>query len=84
MKRFADNFAMNRLVSYAFNSLTTDEDLADIDAFFKDKATEKYKLSLAQTRDAVMASSSWLKRDQQDVEQVSRCLGFKCVGVFEQ
>lgn len=69
VKRFADNFAMNRLVSYAFNSLTTDEDLADIDAFFKDKETEKYKLSLAQTRDAVMASASWLKRDQQDVEK---------------
>jgi len=68
MKRFADNFAMNRLVSYAFNSLTTDEDLAKIDAFFKDKQTEKYKLSLAQTRDAVMASSAWLNRDQKDVE----------------
>jgi aminopeptidase 2 len=69
---------MNRLVSYAFNSLTTDEDLADIDAFFKDKETEKYKLSLAQTRDAVMASASWLKRDQQDVEKVSGVLGRWC------
>jgi len=68
MKRFEDNFAMNRLVSYAFNSLTTEEDLAKIDAFFKDKQTEKYKLSLAQTRDSIMASTAWLQRDLKDVE----------------
>ncbi|KAJ9123415.1 hypothetical protein QFC22_001617 [Naganishia vaughanmartiniae] len=60
------------LVTYAFNSLTTKEDLADIDAFFKDKKTEKYKLALAQTKDTIQASIGWLERDREDVETVSR------------
>lgn len=68
MKRLGDNFGITRLVSYAFSSLTTKEDLADIDAFFKDKKTEKYKLALAQTKDTIQASIGWLERDREDVE----------------
>jgi aminopeptidase 2 len=51
--------------------LTTKQDLADIDAFFKDKKTEKYKLALAQTKDTIQASVSWLERDTEDVKTVS-------------
>lgn len=69
MKRFGDNFAMNRLVTYAFNSLTTEQDLKDVDAFFKDKDNSKYKLSLAQVKDTIQAQAAWLSRDKQDVEQ---------------
>jgi hypothetical protein len=63
----------NRLVTYAFNSLTTEKDLAMVDEFFKDKDVSKYKLSLAQVRDTIMAQSHWLGRDKEDVTQVSFC-----------
>ncbi|KAI5449750.1 Aminopeptidase 2 mitochondrial [Naganishia albida] len=69
MKRFGDNFGISRLVTYAFNSLTTKEDLADITAFFEGKKTDKYKMALAQTKDTIQASISWLERDREDVEK---------------
>jgi hypothetical protein len=50
--------------------LTTKEDLADINAFFEGKKTDKYKMSLAQTKDTIQASISWLERDREDVEKV--------------
>jgi hypothetical protein len=58
------------LVTYAFNSLTTKEDLADITTFFEGKKTDKYKMALAQTKDTIQASISWLERDREDVEKV--------------
>lgn len=42
-----------------------------VDEFFKDKDVSKYKLSLAQVRDTIMAQSHWLGRDKEDVNQVS-------------
>lgn len=67
---FDTDYLAARLVTYAFNSLTTKEDLADITAFFEGKKTDKYKMALAQTKDTIQASISWLERDREDVEKV--------------
>lgn len=47
--------------------LTTDEDLAQAQAFFKDKDTAKFNLSYLQALDSIRASSAWLKRSEEDV-----------------
>jgi hypothetical protein len=59
------------VVKGSFNSLTSYEDLADVKAFFKDKDVRKFRLAVEQTFDSIQASADWLKRDQEDVSQVS-------------
>lgn len=69
VERFANNFGMTRLVSYAFGGLTSKKDLQWVDSFFEGKDVTKYKLALAQTRDKITGASNWLERDSADVEQ---------------
>jgi hypothetical protein len=57
-------------VKSAFNGLTNEKDLKESVAFFEDKNTEKYQLSLSQAMDNVEASIRWLERDVGDIETV--------------
>lgn len=59
------------MVKGAFNSFSSYEDLEKCKAFFKDKDIRKFKLAVSQTFDSVQASADWLKRDTEDVKQVS-------------
>ncbi|KAL9714866.1 Aminopeptidase 2 mitochondrial [Leucoagaricus gongylophorus] len=66
--RFGGNTIMQALVSYSFNFLSTEEDLRETEAFFKDKDTSKYSLALAQSLDSIRARTQWLKRSTGDLE----------------
>lgn len=61
---------MSHLIKFSLQYLTTKEDLANIQAFFKDKDTRRFKLTIEQVYDSIQASINWLERDQEDVNQV--------------
>lgn len=61
---------MSHLIKFSLQYLTTKEDLVKIQAFFKDKDTRRFKLTIEQVYDSIQASINWLERDQEDVNQV--------------
>lgn len=61
----AGNFTLGSLVKISFAGLTSEEDLADVEDFFKDKDTKTYSQALAQGLDGFRAKIAWLKRDAQ-------------------
>ncbi|KAF9821576.1 hypothetical protein IEO21_00422 [Rhodonia placenta] len=68
-KRLEGNYTMQTLVTYAFESLTTDKDYDDTVVFFKEKDTSRYDLALKQTLDSIASRSAWIKRSTTDVQQ---------------
>lgn len=60
---------LGSVVSMATSSFTKEEQLKDVEAFFKDKSTKGFDRNLAQSSDAVRAKMGWLSRDSKDVEQ---------------
>lgn len=57
-----------RVVGGASAGFSTKEQLADFEAFFKDKDTKGYDQTLANTKDRLHAYISWTERDSKDVE----------------
>lgn len=57
-----------RVVGGASAGFSTKEQLAEFEAFFKDKDTKGYDQTLANTRDRLQSYISWTARDAQDVE----------------
>jgi len=68
IKRFEGNFSLGYFIKYSFENLSTEADLAETDAFFKDKDISKFNLSLHQALDSIRANIAWLKRSKDDVE----------------
>ncbi|KXN83489.1 Aminopeptidase 2, mitochondrial [Leucoagaricus sp. SymC.cos] len=68
VKRFGGNFTMQSLVSSSFNFLSTEKDLKETEAFFKDKDNSKYYLALAQSLDSIRARIQFLQRSTTDLE----------------
>lgn len=67
-KRFPAGLSMlGSLVQILTASLTKPEQLEAVEAFFKDKTTNGFDKSLAQSVDSIKSKISWLSRDQQDV-----------------
>jgi hypothetical protein len=66
------------LVNLSFGFLSSQRDLDDINAFFEGKNTVKYKLTLEQAKDSILAAVGWLERDREDVTMVS---GTKIYGI---
>lgn len=67
-KRFPSGLSMlGSLVQIMTASFTKPEQLAQVEAFFKDKDTKGYDKSLAQSIDSIKSKISWLERDQKDV-----------------
>jgi len=60
---------LGSVVSLCTSSYTKDEQLKDIEAFFKAKSTKGFDQSLAQSSDAIRAKQGWLNRDAKDVEE---------------
>lgn len=56
-------------VTIATSGFTKDEQLKDVVAYFDQKSTKGFDRNLAQSKDAVQAKISWLKRDADDVEK---------------
>nr|OQO21284.1 hypothetical protein B0A51_10340 [Rachicladosporium sp. CCFEE 5018] len=55
-------------VSMATSGFTKQEQLEDVEAFFKERSTKGFDRNLAQSIDAVRAKIGWLERDGKDVE----------------
>ncbi|KAF8626069.1 hypothetical protein AX15_005101, partial [Amanita polypyramis BW_CC] len=66
-KRFESNFMLSHLVSLAFGNLSTQKDYEDIVAFFKDKDTSKYNLSLAQAEDSIRSRAAMVERSTNEL-----------------
>lgn len=59
---------LGSVVSMATSSFTKEDQLKDVEAFFKDKSTKGFDRNLAQSSDAVRAKMGWLSRDGEAVE----------------
>ena len=67
-KRMPPSFTMlGSVVMMASSGFTKEEQLKDVQDFFKEKSTKGFDRNLAQSVDAVTAKISHLKRDRQDV-----------------
>lgn len=58
---------LGSMVQIMTSSFTKPEQLAKVEAFFKDKNTNGYDQSLAQSMDSVRSKIAWLGRDRSDV-----------------
>ncbi|KDQ20056.1 hypothetical protein BOTBODRAFT_62421 [Botryobasidium botryosum FD-172 SS1] len=66
-KLFEGNFNLAKLVTAAFQHLTTKEDATQLTEFFKEKDVSKFNLALAQVLDKIHSSAKWVERDAKDV-----------------
>ncbi|KAL6709626.1 Aminopeptidase 2 mitochondrial [Coniothyrium glycines] len=60
---------LGSVVSIATSSFSHPEHIADVEAFFKDKSTKGFDMTLAQSLDSVRARAAWIERDSEDVKQ---------------
>lgn len=58
---------LGSMVQIMTSSFTKQEQLAEVEKFFKDKNTSGYDQSLAQSLDGVRSKIQWLERDRSDV-----------------
>jgi aminopeptidase 2 len=69
-KRLPPSLSMlSSVVSITTSSFTHREHIEDIKAFFADKSTKGFDMSLSQSIDAISAKAAWLERDSEDVKQ---------------
>ncbi|KAJ4488175.1 leucyl aminopeptidase [Lentinula aciculospora] len=66
-KRFESTFMMRYLVETTYSGLSTQKDLDEMNAFFKDKDTSKYHMGLAQCLDSIRARIAYIKHSSSDV-----------------
>ncbi|KAF1914902.1 peptidase family M1-domain-containing protein [Ampelomyces quisqualis] len=60
---------LSSVVSITTSGFTHREHIEDIKAFFADKSTKGFDMSLSQSIDAISAKAAWLERDSDDVKQ---------------
>ncbi|KGQ01598.1 hypothetical protein PAAG_11728 [Paracoccidioides lutzii Pb01] len=69
-KRLPAAFGMLRsVIQICTGSFSTEAQLHDVEAFFKDKDQKGYDRSLEQSLEGVRAKIAWLQRDRADVEK---------------
>ncbi|KAF8831487.1 hypothetical protein HHX47_DHR1000653 [Lentinula edodes] len=66
-KRFESTFMMRYLVETTYGGLSTQKDLDEMNAFFKDKDTSKYHMGLAQSLDSIRARIAYIEHSSSDV-----------------
>jgi aminopeptidase 2 len=66
-KRFEGNYSFNRLVTYSSEYYTSEDDLKEIESFYKDKDTSKYNLALAQALDSIRSRTAYVARSTDDL-----------------
>ncbi|CAO2648720.1 Nn.00g096690.m01.CDS01 [Neocucurbitaria sp. VM-36] len=59
---------LSSVVSITTSSFTHRDHIKDIEAFFKNKSTKGFDMSLSQSIDAISAKAAWLERDSDDVK----------------
>ncbi|TFK74328.1 leucyl aminopeptidase [Pluteus cervinus] len=67
-KRFEGNSSFRLIVDFTLGPLSAQQDLDKIDAFFKDRNTAKYDMSLAQAKDGIRAKVAYIARSTEDVK----------------
>ncbi|KAH9923984.1 leucyl aminopeptidase [Epithele typhae] len=68
-KRFAGNFqTFIGLFEAVFDGLSSERDYEETAAFFKDKDTAKFDMSLNQTLDAIRSRGAWVERSTKELE----------------
>jgi aminopeptidase 2 len=60
---------LSNVVSISTSSFTHREHIEDIKAFFAQKSTKGFDMSLDQSIDSISAKAAWLERDSDDVKQ---------------
>ncbi|EEP77622.1 aminopeptidase 2 [Uncinocarpus reesii 1704] len=69
VKRLPPAFSMlGTVVQLCTASLSTEEQLKDVQEFFKDKDQKGFDRSLEQSLDSIRAKAGWLRRDRDDVK----------------
>lgn len=58
---------LGSVVGMCTSSFTSEEQLRDIQGFFKERSTKGFDQSLAQSADAIKAKEGWLDRDREDI-----------------
>ncbi|KAF5391327.1 hypothetical protein D9757_002062 [Collybiopsis confluens] len=66
-KRFESTFMMRYLVEGTYGGLSTQKDLDEMNAFFKDKDTSRYHMGLAQSLDSIRAKIAYIKHSSADL-----------------
>ncbi|KAL1672234.1 hypothetical protein EV122DRAFT_284153 [Schizophyllum commune] len=67
-KRFEGTFSLGRIIQAPIESLSTKKDYEETKAFFADKDTSKYDMSLAQALDSVKARYTYIGRSTEDLK----------------
>ncbi|ORY74296.1 hypothetical protein BCR35DRAFT_281272 [Leucosporidium creatinivorum] len=67
--QFQGSFHLGKIAQFSFQSLSTEEDAAQVEAFFADKETSQFIQPLQQGLDTVRAKARWLNRAAEDVKQ---------------
>jgi aminopeptidase 2 len=60
---------LSNVVSISTSSFTHREHIDDVKAFFAEKSTKGFDMSLDQSIDSISAKAAWLERDSEDVKQ---------------
>lgn len=56
------------IVAICIRAFTSEEAIADIEKFFKDKSLKGFDKILARSLDGIRAKAAWVKRDVDDVK----------------
>ncbi|KAF3082306.1 Aminopeptidase 2 mitochondrial [Orbilia oligospora] len=67
---------LGSIVQIVTSSFTSEEQIADVEAFFNTRNTKGFDKGLAQALDSVKAKASWLKRDREDVKEWLKSEGY--------
>lgn len=66
--KFAGNFGISRLVESSFDTLTTDAEAEQVEAFFSDKDCTRFTMALGQGLESVRTRAAWLNRSRDNVK----------------
>ncbi|KAI9727836.1 MAG: Aminopeptidase 2 mitochondrial [Cirrosporium novae-zelandiae] len=76
-KRFPPSLNMlSTIVAVCTSGFTHEKQIKEIRAFFKDKDTKGFDMSLSQSLDSVYAKAKWIERDSTDVENWLKSNGY--------
>ena len=67
---------LGSVVSICTSGFTKEEQLHEVEAFFKDRNTKGFDQGLAQSLDSIRVKMQWVKRDKSDVETWLRKEGY--------
>ncbi|RPD63715.1 hypothetical protein L227DRAFT_496652 [Lentinus tigrinus ALCF2SS1-6] len=68
-KKYSGTFSMVRWIERSFQLLSSEEDYQETVAFFKDRDTSQYDMTLKQTLDNIRARAAWIKRSTEELVQ---------------